>query len=91
VVGSAVEFDDVQSIAGLGVRSLSLSRPSRMIKRMFDVVTASLGLALVALMAVTAAMVKLFSRGPVFFRQEHVGRASAACSGARTSTSCLSS
>jgi lipopolysaccharide/colanic/teichoic acid biosynthesis glycosyltransferase len=42
---------------------------------MFDVGSASLGLAVAApLMAVTAASVKLTSRGPVFFRQERVGR-----------------
>jgi lipopolysaccharide/colanic/teichoic acid biosynthesis glycosyltransferase len=75
VVGSAVEFDDVQGVAVLGVRSFSLPRSSRIVKRMFDVLSASLGLALVApLMAATAVLVKLTSRGPVFFRQERVGR-----------------
>jgi len=75
VVGSAVEFDDVQGVAVLGVRSFSLPRSSRIVKRMFDVLSASLGLALVApLMAVTAVLVKLTSRGPIFFRQERVGR-----------------
>jgi len=75
VVGSAVEFDDVQGVAVLGVRPFSLPRSSRIVKRMFDVLSASLGLALTApLMAVTALLVKLSSRGPVFFRQERVGR-----------------
>ena len=75
VVGSAVEFDDVYGVAVLGVRSFSLPRSSRMVKRMFDVFSASLGLAMAApLMAVAAASVKLTSRGPVFFRQERVGR-----------------
>jgi lipopolysaccharide/colanic/teichoic acid biosynthesis glycosyltransferase len=42
---------------------------------MFDVLSAFLGLAVAApLMAVTALLVKLTSRGPVFFRQERVGR-----------------
>jgi exopolysaccharide biosynthesis polyprenyl glycosylphosphotransferase len=75
VVGSAVEFDDVQGVAVLGVRSFSLPRSSKMVKRMFDALSASLGLALLApLMAVTAVLIKLSSRGPVFFRQERVGR-----------------
>jgi exopolysaccharide biosynthesis polyprenyl glycosylphosphotransferase len=75
VVGSAVEFDDVHGVAVLGVRSFSLPRSSRVVKRMFDVLSAFLGLAVAApLMAVTALLVKLTSRGPVFFRQERVGR-----------------
>jgi Bacterial sugar transferase len=77
VVGSAVELDDVQVVAVLGVRSFSLPRSSRMVKRMFDVLSASLGLALTApLIAVPALLVKLTSRGPVFFRQERVARRS---------------
>jgi exopolysaccharide biosynthesis polyprenyl glycosylphosphotransferase len=75
VVGSAVEFDDVHGVAVLGVRSFSLSRSSRIVKRMFDVLAATLGLAVAApAMAVTALLVKLTSRGPIFFRQERVGR-----------------
>jgi exopolysaccharide biosynthesis polyprenyl glycosylphosphotransferase len=75
VVGSAVEFDDVHGVAVLGVRSFSLPRSSRLVKRMFDALAAGLGLAAVApAMAVTALLVKLTSRGPVFFRQERVGR-----------------
>ena len=75
VVGSAFEFDDVQGVAVLGVRSFSLPRSSRMIKRIFDVLSASVGLVIAApLDAVTALLVKLTSRGPVFFRQERVGR-----------------
>lgn len=75
VVGSAVEFDDVHGVAVLGVRSFSLPRSSRIVKRMFDVLAAALGLAVAApVMAVTALLVKLTSRGPIFFRQERVGR-----------------
>ena len=75
VVGSSVEFDDVHGVAVLGVRSFSLSRSSRMVKRMFDVLSAALGLAVAApLLGVSALLVKLTSRGPIFFRQERVGR-----------------
>jgi len=75
VVGSAVEFDEVHGVAVLGVRSFSLPRSSRMVKRMFDVLSASIGLAVAApLMGATALLVKLTSPGPVFFRQERVGR-----------------
>ena len=75
VVGSAVEFDDVQGIAVLGVRAFSLSHSSRLIKRLFDVLGASVALVLLApLLGAVALLVKLTSHGPVFFRQERVGR-----------------
>lgn len=46
-----------------------------MAKRAFDLLVAGLALLLLApLMAVVALLVKLDSRGPVFFRQERVGR-----------------
>jgi exopolysaccharide biosynthesis polyprenyl glycosylphosphotransferase len=75
VVGSAVEFDDVHGVAVLGVRTFSLSRSSRLVKRVFDVVGASIALVLLSpLILVTGLLVKLTSPGPVFFRQERVGR-----------------
>jgi exopolysaccharide biosynthesis polyprenyl glycosylphosphotransferase len=50
------------------------SRARQRFKRFLDVVLASLGLAVsLPLMAVVALLVKLESRGPVFFRQERVG------------------
>jgi exopolysaccharide biosynthesis polyprenyl glycosylphosphotransferase len=75
VVGSAVEFDDVHGVAVLGVRTFSLSRSSRLVKRVFDIVGASVALVLLSpLILVTGLVVKLTSPGPVFFRQERVGR-----------------
>lgn len=75
VVGSAVEFEDVHGVAVLGVRSFNLNRSSRLVKRIFDLVGASVILAVVSpLMALTALLVRLTSAGPVFFRQERVGR-----------------
>lgn len=75
VVGSAVEFDDVRGVAVLGVRSFNLARSSRLVKRIFDLVGASLVLAMMSpLMLLTAVLIKLTSPGPVFFRQERVGR-----------------
>ena len=38
VVGSAVEFDDVDGLTMLGVRRFGLVRSSRLLKRGFDVV-----------------------------------------------------
>jgi lipopolysaccharide/colanic/teichoic acid biosynthesis glycosyltransferase/nucleoside-diphosphate-sugar epimerase len=46
-----------------------------MIKRGFDAILAAVGLVLAApLLAVIAVLIKLDSRGPVFFRQERIGK-----------------
>jgi exopolysaccharide biosynthesis polyprenyl glycosylphosphotransferase len=75
VVGSNVEFDNLGGMPLLGVRAFRLSRSSTMIKRGFDLIGASVGLLLAAPLFLVAAMViKLDSRGPVFFRQIRVGR-----------------
>jgi exopolysaccharide biosynthesis polyprenyl glycosylphosphotransferase len=75
VVGAAVEFDDVDGLTMLGVRRFGLVRSSRLLKRVFDIVGASIGLLLVSpLMAAIAVAIRLDSRGPVFYRQPRVGR-----------------
>jgi exopolysaccharide biosynthesis polyprenyl glycosylphosphotransferase len=75
VLGSSVEFDDIHGMPMLGIRSFGLSRSSRAIKRGTDVVASSLGLLAVSpLMIAIAIAIKLDSKGPVFFRQERVGR-----------------
>ena len=76
VVGSSVEFDDCDGITLLGVRRYGLSKSSFLVKRSFDIVGAAAGLALLApLFVAIAAAIKLTSRGPVFFRQQRIGRA----------------
>jgi exopolysaccharide biosynthesis polyprenyl glycosylphosphotransferase len=75
VVGSSVEFDDLHGVTLMGVRRFEMSRSSAVVKRAFDLAGASLGLFAVApLFAVIAVAIKLDSRGPVFFRQQRVGR-----------------
>ena len=75
VVGSAVEFEDIDGMLMLGVRPFGLSRSSRLLKRVFDLVATSIGLVLAApVLAVIAAAIRLDSRGPIFFRQVRVGR-----------------
>ena len=75
VVGSAVEFDDVDGMTMLGVRRFGFSRSSRLIKRAFDVVVASTGLVIVSpIMSAIAVALSLDSSGPIFFRQVRVGR-----------------
>jgi exopolysaccharide biosynthesis polyprenyl glycosylphosphotransferase len=75
VVGSSVEFDDLHGVTVMGVRRFDLTRSSAAFKRAFDLLGASLGLlAISPLLAVIAIAIRLDSRGPVFFRQQRVGR-----------------
>lgn len=75
VVGSSVEFDDLHGVTVMGVRRFDLTRSSAAFKRAFDLFGASVGLVAVSpLLVVIAAAIKLDSRGPVFFRQQRVGR-----------------
>ena len=75
VVGSAVEFDDVDGLTVLGVRAFGLSRSSWALKRGFDVVATTVGLFAVApILAAIAIAIRLDSKGPILFRQIRVGR-----------------
>jgi exopolysaccharide biosynthesis polyprenyl glycosylphosphotransferase len=75
VIGSSVEFDDLHGVTLMGVRRFDLTRSSSLVKRVFDLVGATLGLIAVSpLMIAIAIAIKLDSRGPVFFRQSRVGR-----------------
>jgi exopolysaccharide biosynthesis polyprenyl glycosylphosphotransferase len=75
VVGSAARFDYVDGLTFLGVPRFGLSRSSELAKRGFDMAGSLVLLALTSpLMAGVAVAVKLTSPGPVFFRQERVGR-----------------
>lgn len=75
VVGSAVEFEDVDGMTMLGVRPFGLSRSSRLLKRAFDLISTSIGLVLVGpVIAAIALAIRLDSKGPVLFRQVRVGR-----------------
>jgi exopolysaccharide biosynthesis polyprenyl glycosylphosphotransferase len=76
VVGSSSSFDDVNGMWLLGVRHFGLSRSSETLKRVTDVIGASLLLViLLPLFAMLALAVKLTSRGGVFFSQQRIGRA----------------
>jgi lipopolysaccharide/colanic/teichoic acid biosynthesis glycosyltransferase len=74
-VGSSFEFDDLHGVTVMGVRRFELTRSSAWFKRAFDLLGASLGLLAVSpLLLVIAVAVKLEDGGPVFFRQQRVGR-----------------
>jgi exopolysaccharide biosynthesis polyprenyl glycosylphosphotransferase len=75
VVGSSSTFDEVDGMTLLGVRQYGLSQSSAFLKRIMDIVAATIGLALLApLLLLLAIAVKLGSSGPVFFRQPRIGR-----------------
>jgi exopolysaccharide biosynthesis polyprenyl glycosylphosphotransferase len=75
VVGSSVEFDDIDGVTVLGVRRFGLGRSSERVKRMMDLFGAGLGLIVLSpLLAAVALAIKLDTRGPVFYRQWRVGR-----------------
>lgn len=75
VVGSSVEFDDLHGVTVMGVRRFALTRSSIAVKRAFDLIGALICLlAMAPVMIAVAIAIKLDSRGPVFFRQQRVGR-----------------
>lgn len=75
VVGSAVEFDIVGGVTLLGVRRSGLSRSSFLLKRATDIIGSLVGICLLAPVAALVALaIKLDSSGPVFFRQQRIGR-----------------
>jgi exopolysaccharide biosynthesis polyprenyl glycosylphosphotransferase len=75
VVGAAIEFDEVEGTTLLGVRRHGLTRSSRLIKRAFDVSLSLTGLIVLApALALIAVLIKLDSKGPVFFKQPRMGK-----------------
>jgi exopolysaccharide biosynthesis polyprenyl glycosylphosphotransferase len=75
VVGSAVQFEDIDGLTMLGVQPFGLTKSSRLLKRAFDLVVTSIGLLFIGpVIAAIALAIRLDSKGPVFFRQVRVGR-----------------
>ena len=75
VLGTNAQLHTVQGLPLVGLPP-RLSSSSRLLKRSLDLIGACIGLALLApLFAVVAVLIKLDSRGPVFFRQSEWARA----------------
>lgn len=75
VVSSRALVDDIEGIPLLDVGHVELSRFNMAVKRAFDLVVGSLLFVLVLpLFAAIAIAIKLDSPGPVFYRQERMGR-----------------
>jgi exopolysaccharide biosynthesis polyprenyl glycosylphosphotransferase len=75
ILGPAVEVDDVEGVAVLGINPPWLSRSSRALKRVMDVFLSAVTLVLAApFLALLALAIKLDSSGPVLFCQERIGK-----------------
>jgi exopolysaccharide biosynthesis polyprenyl glycosylphosphotransferase len=74
VLGPSVEVDSVEGLAVLGIHPVMLSRSSRALKRGIDVLLSGLGLLItLPLTTLIAIVIKMESRGPVFFHQRRIG------------------
>ncbi|MBV9310945.1 MAG: sugar transferase, partial [Solirubrobacterales bacterium] len=74
-LGPAVALDEVEGITVLGINPPVLSRSSRALKRLMDVVGAFFALVLSApVLLVIVLAIKLDSKGTVLFRQQRIGR-----------------
>lgn len=74
VLGTNAQLHTIEGMPLVGLPSTHLSQSSRLLKRSFDVVAAALGLLLFSpVFLAVALLIKLDSRGPVFFRQVRMG------------------
>ncbi len=72
---SRMRLKEIGGIPFISVREEALSGVDRIVKRTFDLVATGLGLALLSpLLVLLALLVKLSSRGPIFYRQVRMGR-----------------
>jgi exopolysaccharide biosynthesis polyprenyl glycosylphosphotransferase len=74
VVGPEVRLHAIEGLPLIGLPTLRLSRSSKLVKRLLDLVLSVVGLALGApILVALAVAVKLDSRGPVLYRHRRVG------------------
>jgi Undecaprenyl-phosphate glucose phosphotransferase len=74
IMAGQISIGDLGGLPLLTVRDIALRGWKRVAKRLMDVVGAAVGLILVSpLMMLMAVLIKLDSRGPVFYAQERMG------------------
>ncbi|MFO7608699.1 MAG: undecaprenyl-phosphate glucose phosphotransferase [Candidatus Krumholzibacteriia bacterium] len=72
---SRMRLKEIAGIPFISVREEALSGVDRLVKRTFDLLASGLGLLVLSpVLVVLAVLVRLSSPGPVFYRQERVGR-----------------
>jgi exopolysaccharide biosynthesis polyprenyl glycosylphosphotransferase len=75
VVGSSSIFDDIHGMTLLGVRQYGLSKSSAILKRMMDIAGSVVAILVFApVLVFLAVVIRLDSRGSIFFRQPRIGR-----------------
>jgi exopolysaccharide biosynthesis polyprenyl glycosylphosphotransferase len=76
ILVSGLQLETISGVPIMGVADLPLNRmTNRMLKRVIDVVGACVGLAIGSvILSITSFLIYTESPGPVFFRQERVGR-----------------
>lgn len=75
VVSSRALVDDIEGIPLLDVGNVELGRVNMVVKRAFDLLVGSIFfLCFLPILVVVAIAIKLDSKGPVFFRQQRMGR-----------------
>src|SRR5205823_1994830 len=75
VLAGRVAVQPFGGLTALSISPVALSRPKAAVKRSFDLLMASVAVALTSpLLGAIALAVKLSSRGPVLYRQIRVGR-----------------
>jgi exopolysaccharide biosynthesis polyprenyl glycosylphosphotransferase len=75
ILSSQTAMDDVEGIPLLDVAHVEMSRFNTIVKRVFDLLFGgALTVVALPLIGLLAVAIKLDSRGPVFFKQERMGR-----------------
>jgi Undecaprenyl-phosphate glucose phosphotransferase len=74
VIALRARLEDLDGVPVININDVPLQGFNSLVKRIFDVAIAGAALILLVLpLALIAALVKLTSRGPVFYRQERMG------------------
>ena len=74
VLGTNAQLHTIEGLPLVGLSNPDLSGSARALKRSFDLIVATVGfMVLMPFFLVVAVMIKLDSRGPVFFRQVRMG------------------
>jgi Undecaprenyl-phosphate galactose phosphotransferase WbaP len=73
--GASISYHDFEGMLGMEAQQNTLTISDKMLKRMMDVVISfALGIISLPVLLLTALIIKLDSPGPIFYKQERVGK-----------------